>query len=168
MANRPKVRITTNLGAIDFELYADKAPITVANFLQYVNDKFYDGSVFHRIIKGFMVQGGGMDADLNRLKRRDPIKNEWRNGLKNVTGSVAMARPGGDPDSATSQFFVNCSDNESLDEQQDDGGGYCVFAQVVNGMDVVRKIENQKTHLAKGEFKDCPVDMVHIVTIRVI
>lgn len=102
MAN-PRVRITTSVGNIDFELAADKAPISVANFLKYTNDKFYDGSVFHRVIKGFMIQGGGMDAKLNRLQRGAPIKNEWKNGLKNVTGSVAMARPGGDPDSATSQ-----------------------------------------------------------------
>lgn len=168
MAAKPHVRITTNLGTIDFELEAEKAPITVKNFLQYIEKKFYDGSVFHRVIKGFMVQGGGMDADLNRLERGKPIKNEWTNGLKNVTGSVAMARPGGDPDSATSQFFINCADNEGLDEMQEDGGGYAVFAHVCDGMDVVRKIENLPTHKAKGEFSNCPVDLVHIISIRVI
>jgi len=112
-----------------------------------------------------MIQGGGLDAQLNRLERREPIKNEWTNGLKNVRGSVAMARPGGDPDSATSQFFVNLADNDSLDEATDDGGGYCVFAHVSAGMDVVDKIASVKV-TTKGDYKNCPVETVMINTVR--
>jgi len=164
------VRVITSLGSFDIELNQSKAPITVANFLQYVDAKFYDGSCFHRVIKGFMIQGGGFSTGLARLPRRSPIKNEWQNGLQNVVGSVAMARQGGNPDSATSQFFVNVVDNDMLDEPQDDGGAYCVFGKVVDGMDIVQKIENvpttKKKDAEKQDMKDVPVTTVEILSIR--
>jgi len=159
------VRVTTSLGSFDIELNQEKAPISVANFLQYMDDKFYDGSCFHRIIPGFMIQGGGYSPDLAELPRKAPIKNEWKNGLKNVVGAVAMARRGGNADSATSQFFVNVVDNPALDEPQDDGGAYCVFGKVVSGMDVVHKIENTPTTKKNG-MKDVPVTTVNIVSVR--
>jgi len=154
-----QVRVNTSMGNVDIELNQAKAPITVANFLQYVDAKFYEGSCFHRVIPGFMIQGGGYSTKLQELKRREPIKNEWTNGLKNVVGAVAMARRGGNADSATSQFFINVADNDSLDEPQDDGGAYCVFGRVVAGMDVVKKIESLPTSKKSG-MNDVPVTTV--------
>ena len=137
-----KVRLKTNKGDIVIELNPEKAPITVKNFLKYVGDKHYDGTVFHRVIDGFMIQGGGMALDGGRLieKRTGAgIKNESNNGLKNDTGTIAMARRP-DPDSATAQFFINVSDNVSLNFPT--GGGYAVFGKVIKGMDVVKAIES--------------------------
>ena len=140
-----KVRLKTNLGSIVIELSNEKAPITVANFLGYVNRKHYDGTVFHRVIDGFMIQGGGFareDKDLVEKPVGPAITNEGKNGLKNVRGSIAMARTS-DPDSATAQFFINVADNAMLDFPNN--GGYAVFGKVVEGMDVVDKIKSTAT-----------------------
>lgn len=145
-AANPQVELKTSMGRITLELYADKAPQTVENFLQYVKDGFYDGTVFHRVIPGFMIQGGGFTPDLAQKKTRGPVKNEAANGLRNTAGTVAMARTP-DPHSATAQFFINTADNGDLDFRAPtpDGYGYCVFGQVVKGMDVVDKIARVKT-----------------------
>lgn len=159
----PKVRMKTNKGDIVIELNAEKAPITVKNFLKYVGDKHYDGTVFHRIIDGFMIQGGGMALDGGRLvekKTGDGIKNESNNGLKNDTGTIAMARTS-DPDSATAQFFINVTDNDGLNFPT--GGGYAVFGKVIEGMDVVNAIKAVKT--AGG---DVPVEPVVIKSATVV
>ncbi len=140
-----KVRLKTNKGDIVIELNPEKAPITVKNFLKYVGDKHYDGTVFHRVIDGFMIQGGGMELNSGRLveKRTGPgIKNESNNGLKNDTGTIAMARTP-DPDSATAQFFINVANNNGLNFPT--GGGYAVFGKVIEGMDVVNAIKGVKT-----------------------
>jgi peptidyl-prolyl cis-trans isomerase B (cyclophilin B) len=149
--SHPRVRLETNLGAIVLELDAQKAPKTVENFLTYVRDGFYDGTTFHRVIKGFMIQGGGLTADMQRKPPKAPIKNEADNGLKNKRGTIAMARTG-DPNSATSQFFINTVDNAPLDykEKSLPGWGYCVFGKVVEGMDVVDAIEAVKTGSKAG------------------
>ena len=145
--NTPKVRISTSMGDIEAELYADKAPQTVANFLQYVKDKHYDGTVFHRVIAGFMVQGGGYDAQYKEKKTRPPVVHEGRKalaaGLKNTTGTLAMARTN-DPQSATAQFFINVVDNAFLDPTFQ-SFGYTVFGKVTSGMDVVQKIRQTPT-----------------------
>jgi cyclophilin family peptidyl-prolyl cis-trans isomerase len=157
----PVVVISTNLGDITLELDAAKAPLSVANFLTYVKDGHYNGTIFHRVIKGFMIQGGGMTADMKEKPTRAPIKNEAANGLTNERGTVAMARTGV-VDSATSQFFINTgTKNEFLNHKVRDYG-YAVFAKVVSGMDVVEKIESVKT--APG---DVPVEPVVIKSIRV-
>jgi peptidyl-prolyl cis-trans isomerase A (cyclophilin A) len=134
-----KVRMTTSMGDIVLELQADKAPKTVENFLQYVRDKHYDGTVFHRVISNFMIQGGGFTTDLQQKPTRAPIPLEAGNGLKNDRGAIAMARTNM-PNSATSQFFINTVDNASLNAPLPDGHGYAVFGKVVSGMDVVDKI----------------------------
>jgi peptidyl-prolyl cis-trans isomerase A (cyclophilin A) len=140
-----KVRLSTTEGDIVIELDAAKAPKTVANFVQYVKAKHYEGTVFHRVIPNFMIQGGGMTADMKEKPTRAPIPLESRNGLVNVRGSVAMARTG-DPNSATSQFFINVKDNDFLNaEQSRDGHGYTVFGKVIEGMDVVDKIKEVPT-----------------------
>ncbi|MFA6038035.1 MAG: peptidylprolyl isomerase [Legionellales bacterium] len=146
--------ITTNLGNITVELNEEKAPITTANFLAYVADGFFDNLVFHRVIPGFMIQGGGMSADMQQKKGKDPIKLEADTGLKNVRGSIAMARTN-DPNSASSQFFINLKDNAFLDKQ------YAVFGQVTEGMDVVDVIATQKTGPKSGH-QDVPVDPIII------
>jgi cyclophilin family peptidyl-prolyl cis-trans isomerase len=140
--DNPRVRLTTNMGAIEFELYADKAPGTVKNFLEYVDAGFYNSTIFHRVIKGFMVQGGGFESGMKQKTARAPIKNEADNGLKNLTGTIAMARTP-DPHSASAQFFINTVDNPFLDhrDKSTQGWGYCVFGKVTNGMEVVNKIE---------------------------
>lgn len=142
---KPRVELETSMGRIVLELAPDKAPITVKNFLQYVEDGFYDGTIFHRIIPNFMIQGGGFTAIGREGHKtdglRDPIKNEAKNGLKNRIGTIAMARTGA-PHSATSQFFINVADNDKLDYPSFDGWGYCVFGKVVEGMDVVEQIKN--------------------------
>lgn len=140
----PRVRMSTNRGDIVLELDAEKAPITVQNFIDYAKADFYKGTIFHRVIKGFMIQGGGYTADLTEKKDglRDNIKNEWFNGLSNEPYTIAMARLGGNPDSASAQFFINVNDNKRLDEPQPDGAGYCVFGKVVDGKDVVDKIRD--------------------------
>jgi peptidyl-prolyl cis-trans isomerase A (cyclophilin A) len=146
MAASPRVEIKTNLGNIVIEVDADKAPKTAANFLQYVKDGYYDGTVFHRVIASFMIQGGGFDRDMRQRTPRPAIENEARNGLKNLTGTVAMARTSA-PHSATSQFFINLADNGFLDFRSPDpqGWGYCVFGKVVEGMAVVEKIAAVET-----------------------
>ena len=156
------VKLETSLGDITLELNADKAPDTVANFLQYVKDGFYDGTIFHRVIPTFMIQGGGFDANMNQKPTRTPIKNEADNGLKNELYTVAMARTA-DPNSATAQFFINAADNQFLNHTAKtmQGWGYAVFAKVVKGQDVVDKIKAVPT-ATKGMFQDVPVTPVVI------
>jgi cyclophilin family peptidyl-prolyl cis-trans isomerase len=158
----PKVRLATNLGAIEIELYADKAPGTVKNFLEYVDAGFYNGTIFHRVIKGFMIQGGGFDRDMRQKPARAPIKNEANNGLKNTAGTVAMARTP-DPHSASAQFFINAADNAFLDHTgaTAQGWGYCVFGQVTKGIEVVKKIESVATRRL-GPHGDVPSQPVII------
>ena len=143
MAANPQVVIDTSKGAITVELYPDAAPVSVANFLEYVKDKHYNGTIFHRVVKGFVIQGGGYDAKMNELPNKPPIKNEaeksFKAGLKNDRGSLAMARTNV-PDSATSQFYINLQDNDALNYPSRDGYGYAVFGKVIKGMDVVDKI----------------------------
>ncbi|MBL8990391.1 MAG: peptidyl-prolyl cis-trans isomerase [Phycisphaerae bacterium] len=145
------VSLKTTMGEIVLELNKTKAPITVENFLSYLDKGHYDGTIFHRVISDFMIQGGGFTKDMEQKKTDKPIKNEWQNGLKNVRGTVAMARLGdrkpnpATVDSATAQFFINVKDNDFLDRAQADGGAYCVFGKVVSGMDVVDKIKVVKT-----------------------
>jgi cyclophilin family peptidyl-prolyl cis-trans isomerase len=159
----PVVILDTSMGTITIELNAEKAPITVENFLKYVDAKFYDNLIFHRVIPTFMIQGGGFDKDLNEKTegQKGLIKNESGNGLSNVKGTIAMARRD-DPDSAQNQFFINVDDNSRLDTQ---GGGYAVFGKVTDGMDVVEKIRNVRT-TSKGIHDDVPVDPVVIKTAR--
>jgi len=158
------VLMTTSMGDILIELDGLKAPITVANFLSYADKGFYDGTIFHRVISNFMIQGGGMTADMTKKTTDAPIKNEWRNGLKNVRGSIAMARLGGRPDSATAQFFINVKDNSSLDMARD-GAAYAVFGKVVAGMDVVEKIRTVDTGMKKGS-RDVPIETIMIEKVR--
>ncbi len=139
-ADAPKVRLSTSAGDIVLELYPDKAPKSVENFLQYVRDKHYDGTVFHRVMDGFMIQGGGFTADLQQKPTRAPIPLEASNGLKNDRGTIAMARTA-NPNSATAQFFINVVNNNPLNAPSPDGYGYTVFGKVVAGMDVVDKIK---------------------------
>jgi len=163
----PVVLIKTSVGEIKIEIYPDKAPITVKNFLDYVEAKHYDGTIFHRVIPQFMIQGGGLTADMSDKKpKRDPIKNEAGNGLKNTTGTIAMARTGV-VDSATSQFFINVKDNPALDHRDESpaGFGYAVFGKVVSGMDVVKRLEVVPT-ATKGPHKDVPVDPVVIESAK--
>ena len=154
------VLIETSQGTIKAELDGDKAPITVANFLSYVDDKFYDGTVFHRVIPDFMIQGGGFEPGMKQKKTKAAIKNESPNGLSNKRGTIAMARLP-DPDSATAQFFINVEDNaRGLDSQR-----YCVFGKVVDGLDVVDKIKAVETG-TRGIHRDVPVKDVVIESIR--
>jgi peptidyl-prolyl cis-trans isomerase A (cyclophilin A) len=162
----PMVLISTSMGDIKIELYEDKAPVTVKNFLGYVNDKFYDGTIFHRVISGFMIQGGGFDKDMKQKATKAPIKNEAANGLKNDAGTIAMARTS-NPDSATSQFFINVVNNDGLNRPKPDGHGYAVFGKVVDGMDVVHKIEHVQT-TTKGMYRDVPAEPVVIKSITVV
>ena len=152
----------TNHGNIQIELFKDKAPLTCANFEQYCRDGHYDGTVFHRVIDGFMIQGGGYLSGFSEKATREPIKNEANNGLKNKVGTLAMARTS-EPHSATSQFFINVADNDYLDfrNESEQGWGYCVFAAVVGGMDVVNKIKSVKTGRS-GMHRDVPKDDVII------
>lgn len=159
----PQVTVKTSLGNIVVELYPAKAPKTVQNFLKYVDDGFYNGTVFHRVIGNFMIQGGGMDKDLNRKETRDPIALESQNGLTNDLGTIAMARTSV-PDSATSQFFINTADNASLNYPLPDGHGYTVFGKVVEGMDTVKKIAGVRTG-RRGPHGDVPVEPVTIESV---
>ncbi len=166
---KPRVRLETNKGVIVVELEPAKAPKTVANFLQYVRDKYYDGLIFHRVIKGFMIQGGGVTIDYREKPKREPVVNEAGNGLKNLRGTVAMARTG-EVNSATGQFFINHKDNSFLDhtDNSPQGFGYCVFGKVVEGMDVVDKIASLPTG-AGGPFpKDVPAEPVMILKAVVV
>jgi peptidyl-prolyl cis-trans isomerase B (cyclophilin B) len=159
----PKVRLTTTKGDIVIELYPDKAPATVENFLKYVKDGFYDGTIFHRVINGFMIQGGGMNKAMEPKTGRPPVKNEADNGLKNDAYAVAMARTS-DPHSATSQFFINVKDNASLNHagKTPQGFGYAVFGKVVEGREVVDAIKAVPT-TSKGPYNDVPVSAVEIL-----
>ena len=163
-----KVTLTTNFGVITLELNAEKAPITVANFLQYVESGYYDGVIFHRVIDGFMVQGGGFDANMKQKSSKDEIKNEADNGLGNDNYTVAMARTSV-PDSASSQFFINVGDNDFLNHTAptSSGWGYCVFGKVVEGMNIVDKIKAVKT-TSKAGHRDVPVEPVIIEKASVI
>ncbi len=158
----PRVRLETTMGNIVLELDREHAPATVDNFLAYASDGFYDGTIFHRVIGGFMIQGGGYTADLSRKETRAPIKNEADNGLKNARGSIAMARTR-DPHSASAQFFINVVDNAMLDYKAPDarGWGYAVFGRVAEGMDVVDKIRVQPTGV-QGGFRDVPKKTITI------
>ena len=157
-ASVPTVILNTSLGAVEIELQPDKAPVTVSNFLAYVDAGFYGGTVFHRVIPGFMIQGGGMDASMREKATRSPIVNEARNGLSNKRGAVAMARTS-NPNSATAQFFINVADNAFLNPGRD--AGYAVFGRVVAGMDVVDKIVAVPTRTA-GMHENVPVTPVTI------
>lgn len=158
----PQVLLKTSLGDITVALNEAKAPKTVANFLQYVRDKHYDGTVFHRVIDGFMIQGGGMDAAMKEKPTRAPIALEAGNGLKNDRGTIAMARTG-DPHSATSQFFINVANNDMLNAPKPDGYGYTVFGKVVKGMDVVDKIRTVATG-NRGMHQNVPTTPVTILS----
>ena len=160
------VLVSTSLGDIKIELNKEKAPITVENFLGYVNDKFYDGTIFHRVIAGFMIQGGGFTPDMAQKPTKAQIKNEAGNGLKNDVGTIAMARTGV-VDSATAQFFINVVDNAFLDHRDEtpQGFGYAVFGKVVDGMDVVKKIAAVPT-TTKGPHQNVPVTAVVIESVR--
>lgn len=164
----PVVRMTTSLGVIEVELDTKRAPVTTENFLRYAREGFYDGTVFHRVIPGFMVQGGGFEPRMKRKQTRDPINNEADNGLKNLRGAIAMARTA-DPHSATSQFFINTMDNENLNHTGKTGAGwgYAVFGKVIKGMDVVTKIENQPTTTV-GPYRDVPTTDVLIQKTEII
>ncbi len=165
----PMVKLVTSAGDITLELYPDKAPATVANFLHYVDDGFYKGTVFHRVIRNFMIQGGGFDSRLTRKQTREPIKNEAANGMINERGTIAMARTSA-PDSATSQFFINTVDNASLNfrDPSPAGIGYCVFGRVVEGMEVVEAIQAASTGIRAG-MRDVPVeDVVILDSLRIL
>ncbi len=168
-ADHPRVKVDTNLGSFVIELYPEKAPKTVENFLQYVRDGFYDGTIFHRVIDGFMIQGGGFTPDFERKETRAPIVNEADNGLKNTRGTIAMARTM-DPHSATAQFFINVKDNPFLDHtgKTPRGWGYAVFGKVVEGMDVVDRIRKVRTGPGGMFPKDVPQEPVIIEKMTVI
>ncbi|MGE4440783.1 MAG: peptidylprolyl isomerase [Desulfomicrobium sp.] len=161
--SNPVVLVDTTKGEFLVELFADKAPQTVANFLRYVDEDFYIGTLFHRVVKGFMIQGGGLDNMLREKPTKAPIANEAANGLKNIEGTVAMARTA-DPHSACAQFFINTVDNPDLDYQGEDEFGYCVFGQVIDGMDVVKKIEKVRVK-PQGDHEHAPADQVSINSI---
>jgi cyclophilin family peptidyl-prolyl cis-trans isomerase len=168
LAQNPQVEIKTSMGSITAELYQDKAPKTVANFLQYVKDGHYKGTIFHRVIDGFMVQGGGMEVSMAEKKTRSPIDNEAGNGLKNDTGTLAMARTNA-VHSATAQFFINLKDNAFLNyrEATPDAYGYAVFGRVVKGMDVVERIAKVGTGNS-GQYQDVPRTPVVIESVTVL
>ena len=167
-AKNPVVVMETNLGTVKMELFAKEAPLSVKNFLDYANSGFYDGTVFHRVIPRFMIQGGGFTADIKQKKTNAPIKNEADNGLKNTRGTLAMARTMM-VDSATSQFFINVADNAFLNQRDKTPGGYgyAVFGKVIDGMDVVDKIAAVKTGMQKG-FQDVPETPVVIKSMKVV
>ena len=162
------IRMKTSLGTIDIELDHEKAPKTAANFEQYVKDGFYDGTVFHRVINGFMIQGGGFEPGMSQKRTRETIENEANNGLKNDIGTIAMARTP-DPHSATAQFFINIANNDFLNftSPTANGWGYCVFGKVVNGMDVVNKIKDQPT-TSKAGHQDVPKDDIVIEQVEIV
>jgi len=165
--SNPEVLMKTSKGDITIELYPDKAPLSVENFLSYVNDKFYDGTIFHRVIKGFMIQGGGLNVDFQEKSAKAPIQNEAKNGLKNKRGTLAMARMA-EPHTASCQFFINHVDNNGLDYgQAADGWGYCVFGKVIQGMDVVDAIANSPVMIKSG-MRDVPRETIKIISISLI
>lgn len=162
------IHIDTSMGTLIAELYPDKAPETVGNFLTYVRDHFYNGTIFHRVIDEFMIQGGGFEPGLKQKPTRDPIRNEANNGLRNERGSIAMARTR-DPHSASAQFFINLVDNDFLNfsSETPDGWGYCVFGRVIEGMHVADRIKGVPTG-AKLGFKDVPMSDVVINKIEIV
>lgn len=164
--NKTMVKLHTSKGVITLQLDAEKAPVTVKNFLEYVNSGFYNGTIFHRVIGNFMIQGGGFEPGMIQKKTNAPIKNEAANGLKNDKYTVAMARTG-DPNSATAQFFINVKDNDFLNYPGQDGWGYCVFGKVVEGKEVVDAIRSVKTGNRSG-FQDVPVEDIVITDAEVV
>ncbi|MEA3464996.1 MAG: peptidylprolyl isomerase [Thermodesulfobacteriota bacterium] len=168
MNSSPKVLLQTTMGNITLELNQELAPISVENFLSYVKSDHYAETIFHRVISNFMIQGGGMNSDMKESGGKKPIKNEAANGLKNVCGSIAMARTQV-VDSATSQFFINLNDNEFLDHRdpRPEAYGYAVFGKVIDGMDVVKSIEQVKTG-SKGHHQDVPVEAITITAASII
>jgi len=165
--NYVDVLMKTSMGDITIQLDEEKAPITVANFLQYAKEGAYNGTIFHRVIPNFMIQGGGFKADMSKAPNHEPIKNEWENGLKNMRGTIAMARLGNQPNSATNQFFINLKDNTFLDQPRD-GAGYAVFGKVIAGMDVVDAIAKVETSDADPVYKNKPVKPVTIESVTVL
>ncbi len=161
----PSIQMQTSMGTIVIELDSEKAPITVKNFLQYAKDGFYDGTIFHRVIDGFMIQGGGFTKEMGEKPTGAQIPNEAKNGLKNMRGTIAMARRA-EPHSATAQFFINHKDNSALDYPSQDGWGYAVFGKVTQGLDVVDKIAKVRTG-NRGMFQDVPVEPVVIQSVKV-
>lgn len=165
-AINPNVKFQTSLGEFVVELYSDKAPKTVDNFLKYAAEKHYEGTIFHRVIDGFMVQGGGFTAAMVQKPTRTPIALETNNGLKNDVGTIAMARTG-NPDSATSQFFINVANNNNLNAPQPDGYGYAVFGKVISGMDVIDKIRQSPTR-NQGGFQNVPAIPISINAVNLV
>jgi len=167
-AANPEVEMETSKGKIVIELFPEKAPETAKNFSNYVEAKFYDGTIFHRVIPNFMIQGGGFTADMKQKSAGAPIKNEADNGLKNERGTIAMARTG-DPHSATAQFFINTVNNDFLNHKSktQQGWGYVVFGKVITGMDVVDAISAVKT-VTRGGFRDVPAETIKIISARVL
>ncbi|HZV53666.1 MAG TPA: peptidylprolyl isomerase [Rhodocyclaceae bacterium] len=165
-AANPTVEMKTSHGTVVIELYQDKAPKTVANFLQYVKDGFYNGTIFHRVIDGFMIQGGGFEPGMKEKTPRAPIENEAKNGLKNEVGTLAMARRG-DPHSASAQFFINVANNTPLDYPSRDGWGYAVFGKVTQGMEIVNRIAKVTTGNA-GFHQDVPTTPVVIESVKLL
>ena len=167
-ADNPKVEMETSKGKFVIELSPGKAPDTVKNFLDYVGAKFYDGTIFHRVIPNFMIQGGGFTSDMKRKSAGAPIKNEADNGLKNERGTIAMARTG-DPHSATAQFFINTVNNDFLNHKSktQQGWGYAVFGKVISGMEVVDAISAAKT-VTRGRYRDVPAETIDIRSARVL
>jgi cyclophilin family peptidyl-prolyl cis-trans isomerase len=164
----PQVILHTNHGVITAELFSDKAPLSVENFIEYARAGYYDGTLFHRVIPNFMIQGGGFDTDFQQKPTREPIQNEADNGLENLRGTLAMARTN-DPHSATSQFFINVTDNSFLNHRGAQSGrtwGYAVFGQVVDGMDVVDSIRNVETG-SRGFHRDVPTEPVIIERVEI-
>lgn len=168
VAGNPIILMETSMGNVKLELHAKEAPISVKNFLSYVESGFYDGTIYHRVIPGFMIQGGGFTNDLKQKQTNPPIRNEAHNGLKNRAGTVAMARTMV-VDSATAQFFINVADNGSLDhrDKTQQGYGYAVFGKVIDGMDIVNRITAVKTGMQKG-FRDVPETPVVIKSMKVL
>lgn len=156
--------LNTSKGDILIELNEEKAPISAKNFARYADEGHYDGTIFHRVIDGFMIQGGAFEPDMNQRQGTDPIKNEWQNGLSNKRGTLAMARLGNQPDSATNQFFINVADNDFLDQPRD-GAGYAVFASVVEGLDVIDEIKNVPT-TNKAGHGDVPAEPIVIESVK--
>ena len=166
LAANPQVEMKTSMGTLVIELYPDKAPQSVDNFLQYVKDGFYNGVIFHRVIDGFMIQGGGFDPGMKEKPTRAPIPNEAKNGLHNEPGTLAMARTN-DPNSATAQFFINLVNNDKLDYPSFDGWGYAVFGKVVQGFDVVQKIAKVSTRTS-GHYENVPTTPVVIESAKIV
>ncbi len=164
LAANPVVIMDTSLGEVEIELNEEKAPVSVKNFLSYVDKKFYDNTIFHRVINGFMIQGGGFEEGMKEKKTSAPIANEAKNGLRNDEGTIAMARTN-DPNSATSQFFINVNSNDSLNFPQPDGHGYAVFGKVMKGMHIVNRIKMVKTGNLSGH-QNVPMDTVVIKSIK--